>query len=172
MIRLDEGTLRRTRALIERYGIHDDATSALPVPIKQVARNEGWTINYRSSMGSAIAMAFCIGPVKLMYVNENLTEPVQRVGIAHEMAHILCQHRLSMDTKMQIGHEHEGLRQANQVQEKQAELVGAMLLIPEGLALSPFSDKEVTLMCQVSTWCIATYRSAAQTGLSALLLTG
>jgi hypothetical protein len=171
MIRLDDGALRRTRALIERYGLHrEDAT--LPVPILQVARNEGWRVDYRGHMGGAIAMAFVVGPVKLMFVNEQLTEEVQRVGIAHEMAHVLCQHGLSADTKMTIGHEAEAFGHVSDRQEQEAILVGAMLLVPEVLAASPFTTHEVALMCLVSTGAVRTIRGALLQPAPELLMTG
>jgi Zn-dependent peptidase ImmA (M78 family) len=171
MIRLDDGSLRRTRALIERYGIHRE-DAMLPVPILQIARNEGWRVDYRGQMGGMIAMGIVVGPVKLMLVNENLTEAVQRVGIAHEMAHILCQHGLSLDTKMTIGHEAEGLLQSSDVQEQEAILVGAMLLVPEELMLSPFPNKEVALLCQATPGAVREYRAALFVDTPAVLMAG
>jgi hypothetical protein len=159
MIRLDDGTVRRTCALIERYGLHRD-DAPLPISILTVARREGWQIEYRGGMGSAIAMAFVIGPVRLMYLNECLTVATQRVGIAHEMAHVLCCHGVSADVWMTTGHEHEGWRDVNDTQEIEAKLVAAMLLIPAWLLASPLTDREIAEMCNVTLGAVRRYRAA------------
>jgi hypothetical protein len=149
MIRLNDGTLLRVHALIERYGMHED-DAPLPVSIVQVARHEGWRIEYRGRMGSAVAMAFVVGPIKLMYLNENLSTAAQRTGIAHEMGHVLCRHGVSADALMTFGHEAEGWTDANVRQEEEAKMVAALLLIPAWVIDSPLSDAEVAMTCSVT----------------------
>lgn len=155
MIRLSEETVRRTLALIERYGLHDD-DAFLPVPIRQVAQDEGWVICYRSGMGQALAMAFVVGGVKLMYVNENLRAQTQRVGIAHEIGHVLCGHRLGFDTAMQ-----DGYADLHGKQEIEAQLVASLLLIPQELRDAPLTDREVSQTCQVPVSLVQLMRLAA-----------
>lgn len=159
MIRLESGTVRRTLALVERYGLHRD-DAPLPIPIVQVAKQEGWRIEYRGRMGSAIAMAFTVGPIRLMYVNENLTVRTQRVGIAHEMAHVLCGHRVSADVWMTTGHEDEGWVLASDRQEDEAKLVAAALLIPAWMHDAPLTDREVADACDVTIGAVRRYRDA------------
>jgi hypothetical protein len=157
--RLDGGTLVRVHALIERYGIHRD-DALLPISILHIARSEGWRIEYRSGMGSAIAMAFVIGPIRLMYLNDNLTLAAQRVGIAHEMAHVLCCHDVSADAWMMHGREAEGWSDATERQEDEAKLVATMLLIPPWLKDAPLSDVEVATTCLVTTGAVRRFRGA------------
>jgi Zn-dependent peptidase ImmA (M78 family) len=156
---LDSGTLVRVHALIERYGIHRD-DAMLPISILHIARSEGWRIEYRTGMGSAIAMAFVIGPIRLMYLNDNLTLAAQRVGIAHEMAHVLCCHGVSADVWMTTGHEHEGWQGVNDQQESEAKLVAAMLLIPAWLFDTPMTDREIADACNVTMGAVRRYRQA------------
>jgi hypothetical protein len=168
MIRLDSGTIVRVRTLIERYGLHRD-DALLPISILHVARSEGWRIEYRTGMGSAIAMAFVIGPIRLMYLNDNLTLETQRVGIAHEMAHVLCCHGVSADAWMMHGRDAEGWTDATERQEEEAKCVAAMLLIPPWVRDSPLSDTEVAKTCRVTTGSVRRCRSS---GVDELLMTG
>lgn len=151
--------IRRTVALIGRYGLHRD-DALLPVPIRQIARDEGWQVEYRGRMGSAIAMAFVVGPVRLMYVNENLTTQTQRVGIAHEMAHVLAGHKVSADAWMTTGHEEQGWTKADEEQEREAKLLAAVLLVPWWIRDSPLSDQDVADLCDVTLGVVKRYRQA------------
>jgi Zn-dependent peptidase ImmA (M78 family) len=158
MLRLSDDVYERTLTLIERYDLHGDH-AMLPVPIKQVAKEEGWCIKYHPKMGQAAAMAFVVGPVRLMYVNCNLSFAAQQQAIAHEMGHILAGHGVSLDTFMTFGHEDEGIRSAQARQELEANIVGAMLLIPEYLRDAPMSDRELADECGVNNRAVRLFRS-------------
>lgn len=145
--------------LIDRYGMHDDH-AILPVPIKQVAKEEGWVVCYRGGMGKAIAFGIMVEGVKLIYVNENLTEKTQRLGIAHEMGHDLAGHSVGMDTFMGKRWHQFGLQNVGQIQEEQASLVAAMLLIPEWLLDAPMANDEVAHLCKVPVGAVDLYRGA------------
>lgn len=75
------------RDLIARYGLHHRL--ALPVPIRQIARNEGWHITYRERLFPLYAFAVIEGPVRLIVVNSDVSDAHQRMAIAHEMGHVL-----------------------------------------------------------------------------------
>jgi hypothetical protein len=158
MLRLSEDVYNRVVTLIERYDLHADC-AMLPVPIKQVAREEGWTIQYHPKMGQASAMAFVVGPVRLMYVNANLAFCVQQQAIAHEVGHVLAGHGLSLDTFMTMDHKDEGLRNVQERQELEANIIAAMLLIPEYLRDAPMSDRELAKLCAVNTNAVRQFRS-------------
>jgi Zn-dependent peptidase ImmA (M78 family) len=159
MIYLDETVARRVGTLIERYGLHD-ADAILPVPIKQVAKEEGWRVEYHSRMGKAIAMAFLVGGVKLMYVNANLAWATQRVGIAHEMGHEMAGHAVGLDTFMGAGRRHEGLRNVAVQQEKEANLIAGLLLIPAEFRDGHLLDSEVATRCTVTNGLVQLTREA------------
>jgi hypothetical protein len=149
MIRLSEPVIQHVAALIERYGLHDHC-AMFPVPILQVARDEGWVVQYHPRMGGMTACAVIRGGVNLMFVNQNLTRPLQAVGIAHEIGHRLAGHRLSLDTHMTRGHKHKGLLAEYDTQETEANIIACMLLIPEWLRVSPLTDDEVAVECGAS----------------------
>ena len=152
---LDEGAILRTNGLIERYGIHDGG-ALLPVPIRQVARDDGWVVCFRERMGQAIAMCAVGGGCRVMYVNACLTERVQRFGIAHEMGHVLAGHLIGLD----IVSRNQKLASVTARQEREASLIGGMLLIPPWLRDAPLSDEEVAAICCVPKRLVSDTRAA------------
>lgn len=80
---------RPVARLIERYGLNLDIPASLPVPIVEIAQQEGWTITYRGGMGSLFGFAVVNGPVRTMAISADLDIATQRFVIAHELAHAI-----------------------------------------------------------------------------------
>lgn len=73
------------REMIARYGLHD---GLLPVPIRQVARDEGWVVQF-AEIPRAYGYAVVVGTVRVMVINAMVTPVYQRFAIAHEIGHVL-----------------------------------------------------------------------------------
>ena len=145
---VEDAVLRRACALVARHGLHDEPFN-LPVPIRQVAKDEGWHLRFASDMHPIIAFAVMYGGVKLMTVSESATARVQRHGIAHEIAHDLCQHEAPMSLYLPRSQRKMWPKWVIEKQEEEANLVASLLLIPQAVIDSPFDDEWVACTCGV-----------------------
>lgn len=137
---------RAVRALIERYDLHRTATS-VPVPILQIARNEGWTIAYAERMAPLYGYAIVTGGRLFMRINSAVTSRYQRMAVAHEMAHVLngdIDHlHLCASTPFETW--------INRKQEYRAQLAAARILIPRWVMREAGSIGEISSRCEVPT---------------------
>lgn len=134
----------RVTTLIDRYALHE--SRVLPVPVRQVARDEGWWVLYRDRLASAYGYAVVLPGMQVMVINSAIASHYQRYTMAHEMGHVLCRHvphgvRLcAASTAL-----HEALGQAEC--EAEADRVAALILIPAWTLDLP--DKEIARRCGV-----------------------
>ncbi len=91
MLGLPPSALRDLRAIVERYDLH--AEPFCPVPMLQVARDEGWLVRFRSPMGRLYGVGVVDGPDRVMLINEAVSPAWQRYAMAHELAHDLLGHQ-------------------------------------------------------------------------------
>lgn len=98
----------------------------VPVLIWHVALAQGWHLRYAEGMGTIHAISVVYRGMKVIQVNADLPVPYQRFAIAHELAHVLCDH-VSL-VQLCNGSAVDWL---DRRQERQADLVVAHLLIPE-----------------------------------------
>lgn len=141
--RLTKAGETAVRALIARYNLH--GRMALPVPIRQIARDEGWRIHYTERLAPLYGFAVVHGSVHLMQINADVTDPYQRFAIAHEMGHVLNGDRVSLHLCAAGGR----LAQwTSRRMERQADLAAARLLIPPA-AFEAGSIAEIAAACEV-----------------------
>jgi len=147
MSRLPAAGEHAIRDLISRYNLHTSRL-ALPVPIRLIARAEGWRVWYREGLWPLYAFAVVDGPIRLMVVNACLSDEYQRWAIAHEMAHAL-----NGDGSL-----HPHLCAANgplapwttRRMEQQADQFAARLLIPDWIIDETGGDiAEIAAACEV-----------------------
>ena len=143
---LQVGGLRAVHDLIERYDLHRFAQ----VPIQRVARWEGWHIQYQSGMAPAYGLAVVHGGVRLMVINEDVTDAIQRATMAHEIAHVLLGHTLGLDL---YGPRNQMasllLEQIEVRQEREADMAAAVIMIPEHLLFECETVDEIMCRCHV-----------------------
>ena len=144
--RLTRTSERSVRALIERYDLHRAATS-VPVPIRQIARDEGWTVTYASGMAPLYGYAIVIGACLFMRINSTVTPAYQRMAIAHEMGHVLNGDidRIHLCTALPLAAWIDGK------QELRATLAAARILIPDWVLVEMGSIAEIAYRCEVPT---------------------
>lgn len=155
MQRLAASTQKTVRGMIERYDLHrSDATY---VPIKQVARDEGWKVCYQPGSRMAPAMAFAViaHGYKGIVVNEAVAEGVQRTAIAHELGHELAGHKVGVDVFGSRRHDHLYRRGLVPEQEREADIIASILLIPDWLLFERLDAVEMAAMCRVPQWLAA-----------------
>jgi Zn-dependent peptidase ImmA (M78 family) len=144
--RLTRDGERAVRALIERYDLHRAATS-LPVPILQIARNEGWIVAYAERMAPLYGYAIVVGGRWFMRINSAVTLRYQRMAVAHEMAHVLngdLDHlHLCTATPFESW--------IDRKQEHRAQLAAARILIPRWVMRESESVAEIATRCEVPT---------------------
>lgn len=139
---LSDAAERAIAQLIERRGIHANLSLCLPVPIRQVARDEGWDIYFHEGMSNLYGVGVVNGPVRLMYINADVSTSWQRHAIAHEMGHFIN------DDPGTIHLCHQWPWLANKT-ERRASIVAGRILIPDA-ALTEFATiDEIAAACNV-----------------------
>ncbi len=131
---------RRITRTIELHNIH--IQGMLPVPIRQIARNEGWTVFYREGVFPLYGFAIVREPHKIMGINADISLQWQRATIAHEMGHYIAGHRhgLNMLTERPWTWTKE---------EREASEIGARLLVPEWSLQEYQTIAELAAACDV-----------------------
>lgn len=123
---------RAIQRLVERWELHGNIAYCLPIPIAQVARNEGWTVRYIEGLFPLYGFAAIRGNRRLMGINADVGRPYQRMAIAHELGHVL---NGDVDS-VHLCSDWEWLYNR---QERGASEVAARILIPDA-ALSVFDS--------------------------------
>ena len=142
--RLTRAGERSAKSLIERYDLHH-RPSALPIPIRQVAKDEGWTIAYASRLAPLYGYAIVAGGRLFMRINSAVTDSYQRMAIAHEMGHVLNGDidRIHLCTASPFE------SWIDRRQELRASLVAAQILIPAWVIRDVGSIHEIATRCEV-----------------------
>lgn len=141
-------TEARLAAFICRYDVH--APRVLPVPIWQVALEDGWHVTYRDTFDTVHGVAILFGDAKLLCVNATIARPFQRQAIAHELGHVLAGHTSPLHLCTNTFVHHLAHRQ-----EREADLVAARLLIP------PWALDHYTTIAELAAACDIPYELAA-----------
>lgn len=141
MDQMTAGGMVAVRELIARYDLH---RGMLPVPVRQVARDEGWIVQY-GEIAPAYGYAVTQGMVRVMVINEAVSPAYQRFAIAHEMAHLLADdpghvHLCQPNTS---GFE----RWLRSRDEHRASLLAANLLIPTDAIQPDIPVEEIAATC-------------------------
>lgn len=142
--RLTRLSEQSVRALIARYDLHHRPT-AVPVPIRQVARDEGWTIAYANRMAPLYGYAIVAGGRLFMRINSAVTDAYQRMAIAHEMGHVL---NGDID-RIHLCAASPFESWIDRRQEQRASLVAARILIPSWMLRDVGSVAEIATRCEV-----------------------
>lgn len=134
------------RALIERWDIHRDPMMDLPVPIERIARLEGFRICWGSTfpvMGYAI-----VGKgARFIRVDSRMSEPWQRLTIAHELGHVLAHHA---GRAVDDGCRHEcAIDRLQDPDELEATLLGLAILVPRAVVDLGWDAAEIARRCMV-----------------------
>lgn len=133
---------RAIQRMVERWDLHTSIAYALPVPIAQVARNEGWTVRYVEGLYPLYGFAAVRGYKRLMGINADVARAYQRMAIAHEMGHVLNGDASSLH----FCSEWEWLYNK---QERRASEVAAAILIPDAALRELATIDEIAAMCDV-----------------------
>ncbi len=165
VVRLSPRAERAIAELIARYDLH--AEGGLPVPIRQVARDEGWVVRYSEEMRQLYGVAVVLGDVRVIAVNARVAEPYQRLAIAHELGHALNGDpgQLQLCAATGSGPLRGWLWSR---EEQRASLAAARLLIPDWVARAGATADEIAAQCVVPTelvdlwWASAGRRLARQ----------
>lgn len=139
---LSDAAERAIAQLIERRELHTNLALCLPVPIRQVARDEGWDIYFYEGMTNLYGVGVVNGPVRLMYINADVTPSWQRHAIAHEMGHFINDDPGSIH----LCHQWPWL---NNKTERRASIVAGKLLIPDAALREMGSIDEIATACNV-----------------------
>lgn len=110
--------------MVERLDLHSPYSNPLPVPIEQIARDEGWAVRYLHNLFPLYGFAAVRGNKRLMGINADVARPYQRLAIAHELGHFLNGDLF----ELHLCNEWDWLY--NRV-ERSASLIAARLLIPD-----------------------------------------
>lgn len=133
---------RAIQRLVERWDLHTGDTLCLPVPIAQVARNEGWTVRYVEGLFPLYGFAAIRGHRRLMGINAEVSRPYQRMAIAHEIGHVI-----NGDTsRLHLCSEWEWLYGKA---ERRTSEVAARILIPESAVRGIGTLAEMAAACGV-----------------------
>lgn len=139
------------RALIARYDLHGESAS-LPVPIRQVARSDGWIVRYAEGLWPLYGAAVIHGLTRVMLINADVEPPFQCYAIAHEIGHALAGHagrlQLCAGVSQRFG------KWITTAQEREADRIAARLLIPPTVAYSGADAAEVAALCWVPAWLV------------------
>lgn len=136
---------RAVSELIARYDLH--TRLSVPVPIRHIARNEGWVVVYSEQMGRLYGVAVVHERLRLMRINADVTPSFQRMAIAHEMAHVLNGDIESIQLCAASVPAFRGW--LNRRQERQASLTAARILIPDWVLAEIQTVDEIATACEV-----------------------
>lgn len=125
--------------IIDMYQIH--LPGALPVPIRQVALNEGWRIIYREGVFPLYGFAIVHGSQKIIGINADISLTWQRATIAHELGHSIADHSPGLQT---MTHTLDWTKAEHEASE-----IGAELLIPEWTLTEFETREELAVACDV-----------------------
>lgn len=145
MARLAKCGERAISELIARYELH--AEMAVPVPIRQVARDEGWIIRFSERMGRLYGVAVVIEDVRVMQINARVSDTYQRLAIAHEMGHVLNGDASAIHFCSPTGGSFAGWLRNRQ--ERQASIAAARILIPDWALGDAETIQEIASLCEV-----------------------
>ncbi len=137
---LSDDAERAIAQLIERRELHANLALCLPVPIRHVARDEGWDLYYRDDMTTLYGFAIVNGPVKVMTINGEIGRPWQRHAIAHEMGHLLN----GDPGSIHLCHQWPWLAEKT---ERRASIAAGKLLIPDA------AIHEMSTMAEIAAYC-------------------
>lgn len=146
------------RALIDRHRLHESA----PVMIRQVANDEGWLVTFRP-LDSLNGFAVVSGRQRAMVINSALPWAYQRMAIAHEMAHVLCNH--GGDIYASRIHEGTFADWLWDKCEREATIAAARILIPLDRLAVGADAEEVAASCGVPVELVETYAQHLRAGM-------
>lgn len=133
---------RAIQRLVERWELHGNSLYYLPVPIAQVARNEGWTVRYVENLYPLYGFAAVRGHKRLMGINADVARPYQRMAIGHELGHVLN----GDASTLHLCSEWEW--QYNRA-ERSASLVAGRIMVPDIVLSEAASVDEIAALCDV-----------------------
>ena len=139
----DAAAIAAARAVIDRWGLHDDLVLDLPVPIERVARREGWRILW-GPLYPVLGYAVVARGVRLMRIDERLSSSWARVTIAHELAHVLIEPHAPLRLCLE-----QLMPRPDQETERAATLAGLLILVPERLLTAGLPAREIAARCGV-----------------------
>lgn len=145
MARLSQRGERAVTELIDRYELH--ARFAGPVPIRQVARDEGWILRWSDQLHRIFGLAIVVDDVRVMTINSRVAEPFQRMAIAHEMGHLLNGDEGDVHLCAMTGAGFTDWLRGRQ--ERQATLAAARLLVPDWVLNDGGTLGEIAVRCRV-----------------------
>ncbi len=134
------------RSFVDRYSLHE--RGAVPVPISKVAEYEGFRLYYTPRLWPLNGYAITLGPVRVMEINADLSQPYRRLTIAHELAHTILDHpsTLYLCTAGNRTFAHWVRRRI----ERQADAGAAYLLVPDWvIEETGGSLTEIAAACEV-----------------------
>lgn len=141
---LNPASERALIRLVERWDLHSPSIYCLPVPIAQVARNEGWTLRYVDGLYPLYGFAAVRPSGRLMGINAEVSRPYQRMAIGHEIGHVLN----GDQARLHLCSEWEWLYGR---QERAATMIAARILIPDIALREGRSISEIAALCDVPT---------------------
>lgn len=141
------------RELIARYHLH--SRLALPVPIRQVAEDEGWRLVYREGLAPLYAFAVVHRSARLIYINADVDRTYQRAAIAHEIGHSL---NGDLGILQLCAASRSQAAWTTSRQERQADLAAAHILIPPWTLREFGSLHEIAAACEVPVELVELYR--------------
>lgn len=145
MARLSRRGERAVSELVARYDLHTEM--ALPIPIRQVTRDEGWIVRFSEQMAQLYGIAIIIDDVQVMQINARITSSYQRMAMAHEIGHVLNGDEGQIHLCAATG---RGFRDwLWSRQERQASLAAARILIPHWVRAEIETIDEIAVVCEV-----------------------
>jgi Zn-dependent peptidase ImmA (M78 family) len=132
--------------LIARHAAH----GTLPVPVQQIAEDEGWEIEFRDGLGTILGISGVYKGVKLMWINRQLSSAERRAVIAHELGHWLNGDELVIRAcRWSSFAYHWDVRL-----EREATITAARLLIPNWAVREYQTVQAIAAACDAPPWLV------------------
>jgi len=134
---------------IARHNLHN----SVPVAIERAVDAEGIFLRFTSGLNPVLAYAVALGPVRRITVNANLSSPMRRLAVAHELAHLLLD-------DLAVAHFWTGdtspfTQWIAAKTERRANLAAARLLIPPDFLCGEYEDyTAIAAACDVPPWLV------------------
>lgn len=142
-MRLSTEAQERLGELITRHNLHGQ----LPVPIKQVALDEGWEVAYSGDLAPFYGYAMIAPYARMMRINGDVPLEQQRFTIGHELGHWINADPPGLHECREMPLNWWAKRRAGM--EARASLVAAKLLVPHSAFEAAEDEIEVAVRCQV-----------------------